>query len=195
MFLKSYKNFTDEKLMEQIQQGNLPAFDELYDRYSGRLLHYFFKMLGQNEEKAQDFLQDLFLKVVEKPHLFNPKRKFSTWIYSVANNMCKNEYRRLKVRYNGSQYIGDFNVTESDTILPNIESQIDAQHFNELLMEEVEKMDEVKRSTFLLRYAEHFSIKEISEVLNCSEGTIKSRLFYITKRLAQKLQAFNPSLF
>ncbi|MGB1206116.1 MAG: RNA polymerase sigma factor [Chitinophagales bacterium] len=189
-----YQNKSDEQLMEGIKLGKMQAFDELYLRYSKRLLHFFFRMLYKDAEKAQDFLQDIFLKVVEKPHLFDTKKRFSTWIFAVANNMCKNEYRRLKVRRNGSIYVGDFNVTENDIILPKIEQQIDSQHFKKLVVGELANMSEAKRSVFLLRYQEQFSIKEISDILNCSEGTVKSRLFYTTKTLAKKLQAYNPSV-
>jgi RNA polymerase sigma-70 factor (ECF subfamily) len=151
-------------------------------------------MLRKDAEKAQDFLQDIFLKIVEKPYLFDCKKRFSTWVFTVANNMCKNEYRRLQVRQNGSIYVGDFNTTEDDIVLPKIEQQIDNQHFKKMVVGELATMSEAKRSVFLLRYQEQFSIKEISEILQCSEGTVKSRLFYTTKALAQKLQAYNPSM-
>ena len=180
--------------MEGIKIGEMGAFDELYSRYSKRLLHFFFRMLRKDAEKAQDFLQDIFLKIVEKPYLFDCKKRFSTWVFTVANNMCKNEYRRLQVRQNGSIYVGDFNTTENDIVLPKIEQQIDNQHFKKMVIGELANMSEAKRSVFLLRYQEQFSIKEISEILNCSEGTVKSRLFYTTKALAQKLQAYNPSM-
>ena len=134
-----------------------------------------------------------FLKIVEKPHLFDTQKRFSTWVFTVANNMCKNEYRRLQVRQDGSIYVGDFNVTENDIVLPKIEQQIDSKHFKKMVVEELANMSEVKRSVFLLRYQEQFSVKEISEILHCSEGTVKSRLFYTTKTLAEKLQAYNPS--
>ncbi|MEZ4887981.1 MAG: sigma-70 family RNA polymerase sigma factor [Chitinophagales bacterium] len=194
MFFKNkYKKSDDEKLMQWIRLGDAKAFDTLYERYSQRMLHYFYRMLGKNEEKAQDFLQDLFLKVVEKPHLFDESRRFSTWIFTLASNMCKNEYRRLEVRRNGSAYIGDFNATSEDIVLPHIDKQMDCDAFKTLLYEELAQMNDTKQTTFLLRYQEHFSIKEISEVMNCSEGTVKSRLFYITKCLAEKLEVYNPS--
>ncbi len=188
-----YIDHTDERLMNAIKEGDTQAFDELYRRYSTKLLHYFYRMLGKNEEKAQDFLQDLFLKIVEKPHLFNSNMRFSTWVFTVASNMCKNEYRRLKVRINGDRYVQDLNPTSEDIVLPNIDRQIDHAHFKKMLFEEVEKLDQTKKSTFLLRYQEHLSIKEISQVLDCSEGTVKSRLFYTTRKLAEKLRIFKPS--
>ncbi len=194
MFGINYKKQKDEKLMQRLQNGDVRAFDELYERYSKRLLHFFYRMLGKDQEKSQDFLQDLFLKVIEKPQLFNTDKRFSTWLFTIAHNMCKNEYRRLKVRVNGQQYIGNFNVTAADVVLPNIERQLDNSQFKGLVLEQLESMSEAKRSTFLLRYQEHFSIKEIGEILECSEGTVKSRLFYTTKMLAERLQAYNPSL-
>jgi RNA polymerase sigma-70 factor (ECF subfamily) len=179
--------------MEFIQRGDTSAFDELYHRYSQRLLLYFFRELGGDEQKAQDFLQDAFLKIVEKPGLFDPERKFSTWIFTVAYNMCKNEYRRLETKSvvdssaNMDEISQDFN---SD--YHQVERNIDQKTFKGALMEELQKFDDGHRSAFLLRYQQNFSIKEISEILGCSEGTVKSRLFYTTQKLASKLKVFNP---
>jgi RNA polymerase sigma-70 factor (ECF subfamily) len=188
-----YRKLSDEKLMEFIQRGDTSAFDELYHRYSQRLLLYFFRELGGDEQKAQDFLQDAFLKIVEKPGLFDPERKFSTWIFTVAYNICKNEYRRLGTRSvvdssaNMDEISQDFN---SD--YHQVERNIDQKTFKSALMEELQKFDDGHRSAFLLRYQQNFSIKEISEILGCSEGTVKSRLFYTTQKLANKLKVFNP---
>lgn len=190
----SYRDMTDEILMGCIAQGNTAAFDELYNRYSMRLLHYFYRMLNKDKEKAQDFLQDLFLKVVEKPDLFDTRQRFSTWIYSIANNMCKNEYRRLQVRINGQAQLGDYMPTEDDYELPYIEQQIDKNLLRKALNESVEQLDDTKRSVFLLRYQENFSIKEIADIMQCSEGTVKSRLFYTVKQLAKQLQYFSICL-
>lgn len=88
---------TDEQLLPAIVNGSSKAFNELYQRYHKRLLYYFFRMLGNNKDLAQDFLQEIFYKVIDKSHLIDPKRKFSTWIFSVAHNMCKNEYRSKKL--------------------------------------------------------------------------------------------------
>lgn len=179
--------------MEYIKKGETAAFDVLYTRYSSRLLHYFYRMLGKKEEKAQDFLQDIFLKIVEKPQMFDPSRRFSTWIFTVASNMCKNEYRRMQVRVNGDIYVGDYVNTSNDVTLPIIEKQMDNKMFRKQLFEEVEELSAVKKSTFILRYQEGFSIKEISDMMDCSEGTVKSRLFYTLRNLADKLRIFNPA--
>jgi RNA polymerase sigma-70 factor (ECF subfamily) len=188
----NYKKFDDEKLMECIQRGNTSAFNELYNRYSKRLLFYFFRELGGDQEKAQDFLQEIFLKIVEKPDLFCTEKRFSTWIFAVAYNMCKNEYRRLGVR-SAVDITANMDGTSQDidSDYHQLERNMDQTTFESALIAELEKFDDGHRSAFLLRYQENLSIKEIGEILGCSEGTVKSRLFYITKKLATKLKAFN----
>jgi len=188
-----YGKLSDEKLMELIQRGDTSTFDELYHRYSQRLLLYFFRELGGDEQKAQDFLQDAFLKIVEKPDLFDPERKFSTWIFSVAYNMCKNEYRRMEVRNVVDNNV-DINEMPShiDSDYHPVERNMDQKAFEKALMAELEKLEDGHRSAFLLRYQQNLTLKEIGDILGCSEGTIKSRLFYTTHKLASRLKAFNP---
>ena len=70
-FQPIYEQCSDEELMKLIAEHDERAFDELYRRYSDRMLRYFWRMLNQDEEKSQDFLQDLMMKVVQKAHLFN----------------------------------------------------------------------------------------------------------------------------
>jgi len=184
-----YKNFSDEKLMELIQRKNLAgqeAFDELYGQC---LLCYFHRMLGGQNDRAQDFLQDLFLKIVARPELFNPAQRFRTWVYTVAHNMCKNEYRRREV----SKVVESTdNIEAPSAETENLENTLDQQFFQQALFLELEKLEENHRTTSLLWHQNDFSIKEISKVLGCSEGTTKSRLFYATKKLARQLSAFHP---
>jgi RNA polymerase sigma-70 factor (ECF subfamily) len=193
IFKHKYKKLGDEKLMQCIQQGDASAFNELYDRYSKRLLFYFFRELGGDEEKAQDFLQEVFLKIVEKPGLFCTERKFSTWIFTVAYNMCKNEYRRMEVRNVVDNNV-DIDETQpgADDDYHQVERNIDQKAFERALIAELEKLEDSHRSAFLLRYQQNLTIKEIGDILGCSEGTVKSRLFYATHKLATRLKAFNP---
>jgi RNA polymerase sigma-70 factor (ECF subfamily) len=193
IFRNKYKKLSDEKLMGCIQRGDTSAFNELYHRYSKRLLFHFFRELGGDEEKAQDFLQETFLKIVEKPELFHTEKKFSTWIFTVAYNMCKNEYRRLEVReiVENDANIDEVSQSFQSEYHPS-ERKVDQKIFEQALFDELEKLDDGHRSAFLLRYQENFSIREIGEILGCSEGTVKSRLFYTTQKLASKLKAFNP---
>lgn len=189
LFLKkSYHNHSDEDLMRLVAKGNELAFSELYDRYSGKMHSYFYKMLYQDVDLADDFTQELFLKVVEKPHLFDPERRFSTWIYTVAGNMCKNEYRKNS-RHPMTNQIPEMANTECFEYLPD---PIDRDFFEHQLKSAVNQLEDTHKQCFILRYQEGMSVKEISDIMEIPEGTVKSRLYYSMKKLAGKLQVFHP---
>ncbi len=190
LFRPSYETENDEQLMLRVARGDSRAFGIVYDRHNKALYRYFHRMLWKDKEKAEDFVQDFFMKIIKSPEAFDPKRKFSTWMYSVAHNMCKNEYRRAEVRKPADfeSAAGKLEGDHGD----QFGHRIDRKAFMRRLFDELDQLDENHRSTFLLRYEENFSIKEISEVLNCSEGTVKSRLFYTLRKLSTKLGAFAP---
>ena len=183
IFKRKNKSFCDSDLMKQILIGDQAAFGELYFRYKSRMYYYFYRMLGNSAEQANDFLQELFMKLIEKPESYNPAYNFSTWLYSVANNMCKNEYRHREVR----QEYHSVEALKSQIDYLN-ESSIDPDEAIEKVFQTLEQLGEEHRSAFLLRYREGFSIKEIAEILDLPEGTVKSRLFYAKKILAEKLE-------
>jgi RNA polymerase sigma-70 factor (ECF subfamily) len=187
----SYKKLSDEQLMSRISNGETDHLKELYNRYSKKLLFYFYRMLGGDEEKSQDFLQDVFLKIIEKPDRFNENMKFSTWIFTVASNLCKNEYRRLKVRETTNTE-ANLDHHEQESCI-DILGKIDHEDFENAIRAELKNMDTDQSSTFLLRFQENLSINEIGEILKCSPGTVKSRIFYITKKLGARLKDYDPN--
>jgi len=178
---------SDEQLMERIIRRDKPAFGILYDRYSRRLLSYFMRMLWNNRELSEDCLQDLFLKIAKQPELFDTTRLFKPWVYTVANNICKMEYR--KAGRKGPSVSIDF-IPELRATDPGITERIDKRAFTAKLKEVLTTINEPHRSTFVLRYFEELSLKEISVIHNCSEGTVKSRLFYTLRKIAGKLPQF-----
>ena len=180
------QNTSDEALMRRIAEGCEASFGKLYDRYGSRMHRYFYRMLGQDAQRADDFTQDLFLKLIEKRTLYDPNRRFSTWLYTVAGNMVKNEYRRIS----RIPELPEFPEAFSE----NISEEIDHQLFEQKLQVALEGLDEIQRQCFVLRYQEELSIKEIADILDCPEGTVKSRLFYTLKKLAGKLRVFAGAL-
>ena len=186
-----YQDTDDAMLMSRIRLGDTGAFDELYNRYSNRLLHYFYRMLGGNEDLAQDFLQTLYMKLVEKPQRFKKGYNFKSWVFTIAHNMCKNEYRRLETI---KRYFADIENDNGEQIsgYNNFDDQIDKSKFRIALDQELAKIEPDHKSIFILRYQQQLSIPEIQSIIGCSEGTVKSRLFYTTKKLAKCLSEFHP---
>ena len=169
--------------MRMLQGGDRGAFDEVYRRYSVRLLHFMFKMLS-DEERAQDLLQDLFLLLVESPDKFDANRKFQPWVFTVAANLCRKEYREpIKM----DLYENISSISADELIAP-----IDNQIFKKHLRKQLQGLEFEHKTTFLLRYQEGFKIKQIADIMNCSEGTVKSRIHYTNKKLAIELKEFKP---
>jgi len=185
-FRNAFKELSDEILMEKISEGSERALEVIYDRYSQPLLRYFYRMLWKNRELAEDFLQDIFIKILKVKN-FDNSRTFSTWIYSVAHNMCKNEYRKQAFRTSAKLNINEVAQEE-------ISTQLDHNSFNKIVEDALREEDEDISTMFVLRFELDMEISEIARVLNCPEGTIKSRLFYLKKKLALELSCYKTVL-
>ncbi len=183
MFGRKKEISSDEQLMRQISNGDQEAFNALYERYKDRLYYYFFRMLGNSDPMANDFLQDVFLKIIEKPGRFNPTYPFKTWVFSVAYNLCKNEYRRREIRKEAPP-----SDNLIDLVNPVIPGSISTEDLINRIFRSLDSLSPEHRSVFIMHYREGFPIKEIAGMLELAPGTVKSRLFYTRKYLAEKFQ-------
>jgi RNA polymerase sigma-70 factor (ECF subfamily) len=184
-FNHDLKKLSDEALMEKASQGSERALEVIYHRYSQPLLRYFYRMLWQDKPKAEDFLHDLFIRILDNRTAFDSSRKFSTWLYSIAHNMCKNEYRRQALRKQANSLI-----VISDHTHESVSNHLDQLAFQQKLDQVLCEEDEDVRAMFSLRFELEMDVSEIARVLQCPEGTVKSRLFYLKKRLASRLQQY-----
>jgi RNA polymerase sigma-70 factor (ECF subfamily) len=187
MFFSRVTKKTDEALMRSVRHGDERAMTELYHRYSKNLLRYFHRMLWKEEAIAQDFLQDLFMKILENADKYQEDKKFSTWLYSIAHNMCKNEYRKRAFR----EALSNTNFAEGP---PEdiTHRQLVEKEFLRALDDALEKLDPEEKNLFLLRHEMEMPLEEIAQILDCPTGTVKSRLFYIKKKLAIRLYDYHP---
>lgn len=186
LFKPKLIRLSDEELMRKINQGSEVALTELYQRYATSLLRYFTRMLWNNRAMAEDFLHDLFLKIIHNPQQFDTTRKFSTWVYSIAHNMCKNEYRKEENR----------KLLDNPVVFDqrDLEGELDLVSANDRLTLLLEILNEEDKTIFLLRYEDELSISEISQIVFMPEGTVKSRLFYLRKHLALELNQYRVVL-
>lgn len=187
LFRKDIGTFSDEDLMVMLATNRRnEALTELHSRYAKRILGFFIRMFRGDRDKAQDFTQDLFLRVLDKHAQFNPERKFYTWMYVIASNMCKTEFRKSP----------NIQISENDSMVSIgakwNENIADKSLFQDELKKSIEQLEEHHQLTFVLRYMQELSVKEIAEITEVSQGTVKSRLFYSTKKITAKLEMFNP---
>ena len=152
---------------------------------------YFVRMLNSNVALAEDALQDLFVKLVEKPGQFDRSRSFKTWIFSVAHNTCKNYYRHQNVVKESSEFLQNEDPLQQENFY-RVAARVDAALFRQLLFEMLDTLPPLKKECFLLRYQEDHTIAEIAQIQQCAEGSVKSRLHYTLKFLEEKLKMFNP---
>lgn len=187
IFQKNYTKYSITQLMQLIRSGNKAAFDELYKRYAQKMLMFFYRMFANDKDKAQDFTHDLFLKIIEKPELYDINRSFDKWIFTLAYNMCKNEYKKIKIRQDHQK---EYQFTEESTVY--LHDGIDKEIYHRQLQQYMQQLDEEHKSIIILRFEEELTIKEIAQVVNCPEGTVKSRIFYTLQDLSVKLSVINP---
>lgn len=179
-----YKKESDEKLMLAVQHGDDAAFTEIYQRYSQRILYFLFKMLSQDEATAQDILQDVFLKIAESPEKFDPTRSFKTWLFTLAANRCKNYFRDYKNKF--TSLTNELDSALENEILPEItEENLKKKR---QLNAAIDELHPAYKEAFLLRYSEGLTLDEIALVMNCPQGTVKSRLHSAIKLLSKTLQ-------
>jgi RNA polymerase sigma factor (sigma-70 family) len=192
LFSKNYSHYNDEDLMRFFIKGDKKAFEQIYVRYESFVVNFFYRRLWNDSEKAEDFAHDLFTKIIDKPDSFDPSRTFKTWLFSVANNMCKNEYKKQEVRKPTGYDLPEGMDSKDENPLQDVE--IDKSNFNEALKKELDKLNDKHREVFMLRHFEGLSLNEIGEALEINTGTVKSRLHLATKTLADKLEVFRKTM-
>ncbi len=190
---RDFKNWTDEELIKEFQDNNtIAAYEVLVKRYKDSLLNFVYRFVG-DREKALDIVQDTMVKFYLKKDSYQTIAKFSTWLYTIAGNLAKNEIKRQRRRsflsLNQNNEDGpDFQVSDSKTIAPER-----AAH-NSMMEEEIQKallkVKPVYREMVILRDIEGFSYEEIAEMKNMSLGTVKSRINRGRNQLKKLLQKY-----
>jgi RNA polymerase sigma-70 factor (ECF subfamily) len=182
-------HLSDEALMGRlIKEDDPKVLAELYDRYSKKLLGYFINMFKGDVEKAEDFLHDLFLRIMDKKHLFKTDKKFYSWIFTIASNMCKTEFRQPIVK----SLRVDQETENAKELMVEDSSQMDKAAFKNDLKNQIDQLSHEHKVVFILRYHQHFNLKDIAEITETNYGTVKSRLFYATQKITQSLKGYQP---
>lgn len=166
-----------------VQKGDHHAFSILYNRYADRLNAFFYRMLWSDSKMAEDYVHDLFSKIIERPHLFQQGNKVKPWLFQVASNMCKNGYRKRNFEREYLDQLQASGISESVA-----EQKVDEKLLTDQVHEALNQLDEDRRTMFLLRFQQELKIEEISIIFEIPEGTVKSRLFHTKQYIAESLK-------
>ena len=158
----------------------------LVERYSGPLLAFVFRYVG-DRETAEDIVQETFLRALRHRRKLGGIRYVSTWFYTIAANMAKSELRRRK-RWRQEALVEDEGHVELVDFGAKPDQQTDTWHVHREVVKAIGKLPEKFREALLLRDLSELSYGEIAEVLDCPEGTIKSRVSRGRRRLQELLR-------
>lgn len=183
----------DNALVTSYLGGASRAFDLLVERYQARLLNFVYRTVG-DRERAEDLVQEAFVRVHRHLTRFDRSKKFSTWIYTIASNLAKNELRnrsRNPLVYFQAMTSGwedEDRPLEFEDPNARPDEEFDRKHLRELVDAAVKRLPTHHREVFVLRELEGRSYEEIAEITHCNLGTVKSRLNRARSAFAEIVQ-------
>jgi RNA polymerase sigma-70 factor (ECF subfamily) len=186
----------ENNLVIAAQNGDRSAFEELVYRYDKNVLGIAYSFMNNNED-AKDIYQEVFLRVFKAIKKFEFRSEFSTWLYRITTNVCLT-YRSQKKKY---AYISlDEDSEEEDNKPRSLANTLtddktpDNDALDSEILTQIEnglgKLSPQQRLVFTMKHYKGYKIKEISTMMNCSEGTIKNYLFMATHRMRNHLKDF-----
>ena len=177
--------------IKQVLKGDHNAFGEIVEVYKDRIYQLCYRMLG-NAHEAEDISQEAFIRAYVNIDRYNINRKFSTWLYRIATNLCIDRIRKKKPDYfldaevKGTDGLNLYSQIQSKELTPD--EKVVKMELQELIQMEILKLPEKYRSAILLKYIEELSLKEISEVLDLPIGTVKTRIHRGREALRKQLR-------
>jgi len=172
---------SDKELMRRFLRGELEGFNLLVENYKVKLFGLLYRLLG-NKEEAEDILQETFLRVYKERESYDFNYSFSTWIYTIALNLWKNEYKKKsRVKF-----------LNMDTLFnrPDLHSENfgNKNRLSSILERAIRTLPYKYRSAFILRDVDQLSYEEVALTLNIPAGTVKSRVNRARRILKKKLR-------
>lgn len=171
----------DSAVVSAFLNGEERAFSELVERYQARLLNFVYRTIG-DREKAEDLVQEVFIRVYRHLHRFDRSKKFSTWVYTIASNLAKNELRNrsrnplVLFQSISKNWQDEERPMQFEDTANRPDDLYRKRDIREKVEEAVERLPEHHRNVFVLRELEGKSYEEIAEITHTNLGTVKSRL-------------------
>jgi len=188
---------SDRDLVRRAQEGDLAAFDELFFRYEKQIRVLLYNILLHDAD-TKDAHSETFAKAYQNLGSFREEAQFSTWLYRIAKNTALNQLRKLKRRPllsfsredEDGEEINEENNFIDGNISSNVTRQIENQELQNKLNESLARLSEEHRMVVTLFDVQGMSHAEIAEIMKCTEGTVRSRLFYAHKQLQKFLKDY-----
>ena len=188
---------TDETLMIRFQQGDRTAFAALVRRHKTPLFNFALRQI-RVKQTAEDVVQEAFVRVVQNAADFKHEARFTTWLYTIARNLCIDHLRKQVLRKHPSLDATTQSHEEGGPTLgehtadarANVEREATAGELRLRITSAVETLPDDQREVFLMREVSNLPFKEIAEITGVSENTVKSRMRYALERLQSALSDY-----
>ncbi len=180
----------DQKLVKRARGGDLESYDELVRRYQERIYATIYHMTA-NHEDANDLAQETFIKAYQALNSFKGDSSFFTWVYRIAVNKTINFLKQRKNKTHMSLNDLDFNAEHDPDLVALVSDKTPRRDVNLIELQEklngaMQKLSEIHRLVVTLHDVQGLSHEDISRIMGCNTGTVRSRLFYAR----QQLQAY-----
>ena len=182
----------DAALVRQVQAGDVDAYAQLVARYQERAVRLAFSLVHHWED-ARDLSQESFVKAYRRLGSFREEAAFSTWLYRIVVNTCRDFQRRRLRAWMSLERPADAEGEEASFFdAPSHDAPPDAQaadrELGAALTRAIERLPSRQRTAFILKHLEGLSIEEVAGVLQCAPGTVKAHLFHATAKLQGHLR-------
>ena len=185
---------TEALLIDHLREGDETALAPLVEKYK-RMVHRLAMQITKNHEDANDVMQETFIKVYQSIHTFRQEAAFETWVYRIAVNEALNFVKRRERRRESSLETTDESEFNTETLRKaeiNNDPEIQAEkaELRHWVTKAVNSLSLKHRIVVILHELEGLTHAEIASILNCSEGTVRSRLHYARKQLRSLLKPY-----
>ncbi len=181
--VKTY-DMDETELILKFKQGDKFAFRQLVEKYQDSVINTCYRFL-RNKEEAEEVAQEVFLKVYLSFNTYQPKTKFSTWLFKIVVNSCLNKLRDKK-KFSLSQLDEDLHASSEN----QPDKSLEQEELRMLVRNAVDSLPENQRTVILVNQYEGFSYQDTAKILDCSVSAVESRLFRAKESLKKKLSAY-----
>ena len=175
----------DEELVKQVLEGKKEAFEMIVRKYQTPIINYLARLTGDYQQ-AVDLSQEVFIKAYYSISKFDPKHKFSSWIFKIASNLCIDTWRKRRVK----TFSLNHSLKENDKIYPQVSNgspspieQYERKQLAKKIEKAIEQLPPTLKELFILRHINEFSYQEISQIKNLPIGTVKNKIFRAKEKL------------
>jgi RNA polymerase sigma factor, sigma-70 family len=175
----------DSLLVSQLKEGDIRAFEELYERYSAKLYNSV-SLILYNKDIAKDITQSSFLTIWEKRAMLDPEKNFPAYLYTIARNLVYKETERLIL----SNKFVESSLVSAEPVDDSTIENLNNTYIEEYIGQLVGSLPQVPKKLFLLKREKNLSNKEIAAQMDMSERAVEAHLYRTLKYLKEKLRDF-----